>query len=126
MATSKTFNNQLTGFIAGADLSAAQYKAVKLASTAGEVVLATAADKAALSILQNDPAEGQPALLPGPGDTCKAIAGAADIAIGDWLVANSTSQLTDVTTGFVVAIALEASSAVGNYISVMIQPHEQA
>ena len=126
MATTREFNNQITGLVAGADYSAAQYKAVKLASTAGQVVLATAADKAAISILQNDPASGAPALLPGVGDIAKAIAGANDIAIGDWLAPNSTSQLTDVTTGFVVAIALEASSAVGDYIRVMINPHEQA
>lgn len=126
MATTKQFNNQLTGFLAGADLSSGQYKVVKLASTAGEVVAADAADKGAISIIQNDPADGEPALLPGPGDTAKAIAGANDIAIGDWLVANSTGQATDVTTGFVVAIALEASSAVGDYIRVLINPHEQA
>ena len=125
MATTREFNNQITGFLAGADLSSSQYKPVKLASTAGEVVAATAADKAAISIIQNDPADGEAALLPGPGDIAKAVAGANDIAAGEWVVANS-SGVVDVTTGFVIGIALEGSSAVGDYIRVLIQPGEQA
>jgi hypothetical protein len=125
MATYREFNNQLTGFLAGADLSSKQYYPVKLASTAGEVVQATAADKAAISIIQNDPADGEAALLPGPGDIAKAVCGTSNLAIGEWVVANS-SGVIDVTTGFVIGVALEASSAVGDYVRILIQPGEQA
>ena len=123
MATSKQFNNQIVGLLAGADLSSAQYKPVKFASTAGEVIAATAqistAGSNAISIVQNDPADGEPALLPGIGDTCKAVAGANDIAQGEYLTANS-SGVVDAASGFVFARALEASSAVGDYIRVQI------
>lgn len=119
MAMFGEFNNQITGLLAGADLSSSQYKAVKFATTVGEVVVATAAAGGVISIIQNDPADGEPALLPGPGDVCKAIAGAADIAQGEFLTPNSTG-LTDVTTGYVVAQALEPSTATGQYIKVQI------
>lgn len=124
MATYSNFNNQYTGFLAGASLAAKQYYPVKFASTAGEVIQATAQVSTAganvpFSIVQNDPADGEPALLPGPGDICKAVAGANDIAVGEWLTANS-SGVVDTTTGFVFAKALEASTAVGDYIRVMI------
>ena len=123
MATFKEFNNQIPGLLAGASLASYQYYPVKHASTAGEVVRATAqvstATGNAISIVQNDPADGEPALLPGIGDICKAVAGAADIAVGEYLTANS-SGVVDTTSGFVFARALEASSAVGNYIRVQI------
>ena len=123
MATSKQFNNQIPGLVAGASLASAQYKPVKFASTAGEVIAAVAqvstAGGNAISIVQNDPADSEPALLPGIGDICKAVAGANDIAVGEYLTANS-SGVIDTTSGFVFARALEASSAVGDYIRVQI------
>lgn len=119
MATTKQFNNQIPGLLAGASLAAAQYKPVVFASTAGEVIVATAAAGGVLSIVQNDPADGEPALLPGPGDICKAVAGAADIAAGEFLAPN-TSGVVDTTTGYVIARALEASTAVGDLIRVQI------
>jgi hypothetical protein len=124
MATYKQMNNQLVGFLAGADLSSAQYKPVKFASTAGEVIAATAQVSTAgggnpVSVVQNDPADGEPALLPGVGDICKAVAGANDITVGQYLTANSSGVL-DTSAGIVFARALEASAAVGDYIQVQI------
>lgn len=124
MATYKQFNNQITGLLAGADLSSSQYKPVKLASTAGEVIAATAQVSTAaggnpISVVQNDPADGEPALLPGIGDICKAVAGANDITAGQLLTANSSGVL-DTSAGIVFARALEASSAVGDYIRVQV------
>ena len=119
MATSKQFNNQIPGLLAGASLAALQYYPVKFASTAGEVIQATAAAAGVVSIVQNDPADGEPALLPGVGDKCKAVAGANDIAQGEFLTPNS-SGVVDTTTGLVICQALSASSAVGDLIEVEI------
>ena len=55
------------GLLAGADLSAYQYRPVKLASTAGEVVAATAVTDVVVGILQNDPTDGQAASIAGVG-----------------------------------------------------------
>lgn len=119
MATYKRFENLIPGLLAGADLSAKQYFPVKFATTAGEVVVATAAAAGVISIIQNDPADGEPAIVPGPGDIVKAVAGVNNIAQGEWLTPN-TSGVTDVTTGWVIAQALEASTAVGDLIRVQI------
>ena len=119
MATSKQFNNQIPGLLAGASLSAKQYFPVKFASTVGEVIVATAAGATVVSIVQNDPGDGEPALLPGVGDVCKAVAGASDITQGQYLTPNSTGVI-DTTTGLVICQALEPSSATGDLISVQI------
>lgn len=119
MATYGKFVNQYRGIVAGADLSAVQYKPVKINST-GVAVASVAQEGGAgaiVTILQNDPESGQAALLPGPGSHVKAVAGANDIASGEFLTANS-SGVVDTTTGFVFARALEASAAVGDYIEV--------
>ncbi len=114
--------NTIPGLLAGADLSSSQYKVVKFASTAGEVIAVDATTDVALSILQNDPADGEPALLAGPGDIAIALAGANDIAQGDLLGFNSTAQVVDHTTDgrLVIAQALEASSAVNDQIRVLV------
>lgn len=122
MAHSNITSNIL-GLLAGADLSAAQYKVVKFASTAGEVVAVNATTDSAIGILQNDPADGEPASIAGPGSIAKAIAGAADIAQGEFLGFNTTGQVVDHTTAgrWVIARALRASTAVGDYIEVLVQ-----
>ncbi len=126
MATYRQFNNTIPGLVAGADLSSSQYKPVRIsADTAGKVYAAVSAAKEVVGILQNDPTAGQPALIAGPGDICKAVAGANDIAVGELLVPNSTG-LVDATAGFTIAQALEGSSAVGDYIRVQVIRAEQA
>ena len=49
----------IPGLLAGADLSAKQFHAVKLASTAKEVVAVNASTDAAIGILQNNPTDGE-------------------------------------------------------------------
>ena len=70
------------GLLAGADLSAYQYRPVKLASTAGEVVAATANTDAVVGILQNDPTDGQAASVAGVGSLTIAKSGTSVIAAG--------------------------------------------
>ena len=122
MASTTLFRNEISGLSAGLTLAAKQYHAVKFASTAGSVIVAAAATDNIVSIVQNDPTAGQPALLPGPGDVCKAVAGKSDIVAGEWLTSNTTGQLSDSTTANnkIIAQALQASTAVGDIISVQI------
>jgi len=111
----------IPGLVAGADLSSAQYKVVKLASTAGEVVLVAATSTLAIGILQNDPADTEPADVCVSG-VCKAVAGPTDVAFGDVLGHDSTSRVSDHTTDNrpILARALEASSAAGDIIRVLV------
>ena len=118
MATS-ILRNLIPGLVAGSDLSSHQYKVVKFASTAGAVVPVTASTNVAIGILQNDPTSGQPALIAGPGDIAIAIAGQADLAAGELLGYNSTGQIDD-TLNDKIAQALEASTAVGDYVQVLV------
>lgn len=114
--------NYIPGLVAGGNLAAAQYKVVKFASTAGAVIAVTATTSVAIGILQNDPTAGQPALVAGAGSIAKAIAGANDIAAGELLGFNTTGQVVDHTTDgrFMIAQALEPSTAVGDYIKVAV------
>ena len=113
----------IPGLLAGADLSGSQYKVVKLASTAGEVVLVGATSTRAIGILQNDPADGEPADVAYSG-VCKALAGPTDVAFGEVLGHDSTSRVADHTTDNrpIIARALEASTAANDIIRVAIIP----
>ena len=122
-----TYGNQflIPGLLAGADLSAKQWHPVKLASTANEVVSAIDTTDILIGILQNDPADGEPAMV-AAGGISRAIAGLTDIAIGDILSANS-SGVMDTSGGtdndeFMVGIAIEASAAVGDHIQILVTP----
>lgn len=106
-------------FPAAADLSSAQYKAVKL--TANGVDLAGAGDYP-IGVLQNAPSSGGTAEVGILGIT-KATVNAATTAIakGDLLTTGASGVLVKAaTTGdIVVAQALEAASADGVIISVI-------
>jgi hypothetical protein len=108
----------LPGFLAGANLSASQYMPVKLASTAGEVVRATATTDVIIGVLQNDPADGEPAVVAVEG-VCKAYTGTSNIAIGEFLSANSTGCL-DSTAGNLNGVFLDACTAKGDIIRVLL------
>ncbi len=108
----------LPGLKATATLAAKQYTPVKLASTANEVVSATATTDLIIGIVQNDPAAGEAADVASLG-VCKAVAGTSTITKGETLSANSTGVI-DVTAGKVIGVALTAPAAAGNIITVLL------
>ena len=113
----------IPGLVAGEDLSSGQYKVVKHASTAGQVVAVSATTDSAIGILQNDPASGEAASVAGPGSVAKALAGTSSIAAGDVLGYNTTGQVEDHTTDgrFILAQAQEAAGSSGDVITVTVQ-----
>lgn len=119
MATS-IIRNAIPGLVAGVSLASHQYKVIKAASTAGAVIPVNASTDVAIGILQNDPTAGQPALIAGPGDIAIGIAGANNLALGNLLGYNTTGQLITASANDKIAQALEASTAVGDYIKVLV------
>lgn len=108
---------ELGTLVAGADLTADQYKIVKV-DAAGKLVLTGAADEHA-------------GILDCPGDTdesvrirvsgvAKVVAGAA-ITTGDGVESDAAGKLRTLTTGPLVGIALEAAGADGDIISVLLK-----
>jgi len=117
-----TENRLLTlSFLAGADLSALQYTAVKPSTAAALTVLgATTNTDIVLGILQNKPTSGQPAEIAFGGQS-KAIAGGT-ITQGDLLTVTTGGALITATgDALVCAIALE-SGLVGETRSVLLLP----
>lgn len=109
------------GLLAGADLSAYQYRPVKLASTAGEVVAATAVTDVVVGILQNDPTDGQAAHIAGVGSLTLAKAGTSVLAKGAYLTCNSTGLApTTADNTAVCGRAVEAASAAGDLIMITV------
>lgn len=93
---------------AGADLSAAQYKAVVVAGT-------IAADSTAIGLLQNKPAASGRHATVGYAGQMKAYAGAAisagarvAVTTSGWVI---TATSADISGGFAVGKALEAASS---------------
>lgn len=94
--------------VAGADLSAKQFYAVKLNSSSKAVL--SGAGEQAIGILQNDPVSDMAADIMYAG-VSKAVAGAS-IAAGDLLMSNASGKLIPLTsTNISVAVALAAASA---------------
>lgn len=85
-------NHHSLSRVAGADLSAAQFKAVKLNSS-GNAVLAGAGEFA-VGILQNNPASGQAATIATVGAISKAKAG-GNITAGATVAVNASGLLVD-------------------------------
>ena len=110
MAANSGDNLRIHGLTAQSDLSAKQYHAVILATTARKVKIASAATQQVLGILQNDPVAGEPASVVAAGMT-KAYSGAAVVA-GTLLTSNSTGQLITSTTANnkIVGRAITAAS----------------
>ncbi len=111
------------GLLAGANLASSQYKVVIWASTASEVILAADPDVGVLGLLQNDPADGEAADVAVMG-IAKGICESTAITYGGKVTTNSTGELQLTTTDedMIVGIALEASSAVGDIIRVLVNP----
>jgi hypothetical protein len=111
----------LPGVTAGLTLAAKQYAVVKFASTANAVVAVTATTDAAVGIVQNDPAAGEAALVAISG-VAIGIAGVNDLAAGELVGFNTTGQVVDHTTDNrrIIGQALDASTAVGDYVRVKL------
>lgn len=109
----------LPGLKAGASLASKQYTPVKLSSTAADTVLsATTTAHIVVGIVMNNPASGDAAEVAALG-VAKAIAGTSNLARGESLSCNSTG-VVDVTAGKVFGVALEASSAIGDIVTVLL------
>lgn len=112
----------IPGMLAGANLSASQYKAVKFASTAGEIVAADDPDDSmTCGLLQNDPADGENAEVAYSGiamGLCESTA----IVFGNVVSSNTTGELQICPNdeAKVIGHALQTSSAVGDIIKVLV------
>jgi hypothetical protein len=105
--------------LAGADLSTTgQYLFV--VATGGEIVVA-GAGASAVGVLNNAPADGQPAEVIVNG-VAKVESGAA-VTAGAKVMSNGSGQAIAATgTNFVTGIALTASDGIGEIISVLVMP----
>lgn len=114
----------IPGLIAGEDLRLKQYYCVKLSSTAGEVLLATAAkDQTNIGLLQNDPSTGEVADVAFLG-VAKGITEDTAVTFGSALEANTSGELHDASNdeAKIIGHALETSITTGNIISVLVNP----
>ena len=113
---------KLPGLAAGADLSAQQFRGVKL--TAANTVGAIAADTdAVLGVLQNNPTAGQTAEVMTVGVTRMAASAAIAVGAPVGVAADGravTRALGTDTTKHVIGTALEAAAAAGDIIAVYI------
>ena len=101
--------------VAGADLSSAQYKYVKL-STTDTVILCAAATDVPIGILQNAPASGAEATIMVTG--ISKVSSDAALSIGNQIGMSADGQADAKTAGsdtteYVVGVVLEASSGAG-------------
>ena len=94
-------------FVAGADLSAKQYRLVKLGTGTNEIVLASSATDRIIGVLQEKPKLGQPGQVAILG-TSKVVAGGT-ISKGDCITSDSNGRAIAATTAgdTVIGIALE-------------------
>ena len=109
-------------FVAGAGLTAAQYRVVRQ-DTDGSVVLATTATAKAIGILINQPAAGDTATvtLRNAQGTEKVVLGSGGCAVGDKLTP-TTGGAVIVTTSAnneVIGFALEAGNA-GDIVEILV------
>src|SRR3990167_4759828 len=109
----------IPGLLAGASLASSQYKFVKAASTANEVVVGTSATSAVLGVLQNDPADGEEASVLYAG--VARVLSEASVTYGSFITCSTTGRAKTTTTvdNLVLGKALEAGNA-GDIIKVLI------
>lgn len=116
----------IPGLLAGADLSSSQFKTVKFASTAGEVVAATSETSLIAGVLMNEPADGEAAEVACEG-TVKVYM-SSSISAGERLGVNSSAYAVQLggTAGYtVLGMAIEASSTSGNIKRALISIGEK-
>jgi hypothetical protein len=106
-------------FKAAADLSSYQYHIVKM--SAGNTVNIGDANCNGIGILQNKPSAANEAATVAIGGTSKMVAGEA-IAVGKMITCKSDGhgEVADAAAEFVIGMALEAASADGDIIEVLI------
>lgn len=121
MAYGSTNEIQITGLLAGADLSSKQYYFVKMASTAGEVVACSATTDHAIGILQNDPADGEAALVKAIG-VSKVVCASTAVTVGSDVGWSAEGQAASRSAAGSRAMgtALEASAADGDIVTVLL------
>lgn len=115
MATYATYLD-IPGFTAVSTLASSQYYIVQLASTAGQVKLATSGTSKIVGVVQNDPAAGEAANIAFAG--VFKVAAETSVAIGDFITSSSTGRAKTTTTGgnSIIGKALDASSSAGDII----------
>jgi len=111
----------IPGLTAGADLSSSQYCTVKMASTAGQVIICAAATDVPVGVLQNKPTSGQAAEVATLG-VVKAKLGASVALTKPLLYPNTTGYLqgTTVPSKSTIGTAFEISSATAGEIHPII------
>lgn len=109
-------------FAAAADYSAKQFWPVKL-TAANQVTVCSGATDVPIGILQNKPKSGEGADVLCLGVTRAVSDGSGTaIAVGDWVGVGAAGKLVKKATDkdFAIGRALEASSADGTVISVLL------
>ena len=121
----------LAGLKAGADLSAKQFRFVKL-DASGDAVVCSGVTDIPIGVLQNKPTSGQAVEVMAIG--ISKVEGDADLAIGDMIGTSADGQAaayvagTD-TTKYVVGRVLTENSAAAGLISALVNcmnPHRGA
>jgi hypothetical protein len=109
----------IPGLTAAGTLATAQYKFVKTASTANQVIVGTSATSKVLGVLQNDPADGEEASVQFAG--VARVLSEASVTYGSFVTCSTTGRAKSTTTvdNLVLGKALEAGNA-GDIIKVLI------
>lgn len=118
--TTFTAGFTIPGLLAGANLTSSQYKIVKAASTAGEVIVGAAGSDKILGVLTNNPADGAVASVQF-GGVAKVLA-EASVSAGDHVACSATGRAKTTTTSndHVLGVAVVASSSAGALIPVAL------
>ena len=108
----------ILNFEAAADLSAKQFRAVKMA-TGGKVDIFSGATDVPIGILQNKPTSGQTAEVMVFG--VSKVDSDAALAVGDIVAGQTDGQLEVADVGdYIVGQVVLASGAAGEYASVLV------
>jgi hypothetical protein len=111
---------RIPGLLAGADLSANQFKFVKAGASEGLVVAIAAATDRPIGVQLDKPSAAGKVIEVASMEITEVIAGAA-VAYGAEVQTNAAGQaITAVATGFVVGRALQAAANAGDRISVAL------
>lgn len=106
--------------VAGADLTAAQYRFVKGNGANGVIRCGTAGEKA-LGVLQNDPIQGEAATVAIDTSTTKVVAGGVIAQDAEVTTDNEGRAVAAAAGNFVLGTAQIAAGAAGEIISVLLQ-----